>query len=93
MFTLLHGARPGLLNLREAGALDTVASPWADRVQRVDARYAGAWELPVLGAGAAPPAVLIRPDGYVAWVGDGSDWGLRDALTTWFGSPRGAAAA
>jgi len=83
VFTLLHDARPVLLNLGEPGTLDI--APWADRVQRVDARYAGAWELPVLGAVAAPNAVLIRPDGYVAWVGDGTDHGLRDALTTWFG--------
>jgi 3-(3-hydroxy-phenyl)propionate hydroxylase len=83
VFTLLHGARPVLLNLGEPGALDI--APWADRVQRVDARYAGVWELPVLGAVAAPAAVLIRPDGHVAWVGDGTDQGLRNALTTWFG--------
>ena len=83
VFTLLHDARPVLLNLGEPGALDI--APWADRVQRVDARYAGVWELPVLGAVAAPTAVLIRPDGHVAWVGDGTDQGLRDALTTWFG--------
>jgi len=57
------------------------------RVQSIDARYVGTWQLPVLGAVAAPTAVLIRPDGYVAWVGDGTDTGLRDALTTWFGSP------
>ena len=74
VFTLLHDARPVLLNLGEPGALDI--APWADRVQRVDARYAGVWELPVLGAVAAPTAVLIRPDGYVAWVGDGTDQGL-----------------
>ena len=54
-------------------------------VKRIDARTTGTWELPVLGAVAAPAAVLIRPDGYVAWVGDGTDQGLRDALTTWFG--------
>jgi 2-polyprenyl-6-methoxyphenol hydroxylase-like FAD-dependent oxidoreductase len=83
VFSLLHEARPVLLALGEPGALDL--APWADRVQRVDARYTGAWELPVLGAVAAPTAVLIRPDGYVAWVGDGTDAGLRDALTTWFG--------
>lgn len=88
VFTLLHDARPVLLNLGEPDALDIAAcAPWADRVQRVDARYAGAWELPVLGAVAAPTAVLIRPDGYVAWVQDGTDQGLRDALTTWFGPP------
>jgi 3-(3-hydroxy-phenyl)propionate hydroxylase len=85
VFSLLHAARPVLLNLAEPGVLDS--APWGDRVQRVDARYAGAWELPVLGTVAAPAAVLIRPDGYVAWVGDGTDQGLRDALTAWFGPP------
>ena len=85
VFTLLHAVRPALLNLGKPGALDI--APWAARVQRVDARYAGAWELPVIGAVAAPAAVLIRPDGYVAWVGEGTDAGLRDALTTWFGAP------
>jgi 3-(3-hydroxy-phenyl)propionate hydroxylase len=89
VFSLLHDARPVLLNLGDPGALDVAAfiAPWTERVQRVDARYAGAWELPVLGAVAAPPAVLIRPDGHVAWIGDGTDQGLRDALTTWFGPP------
>src|SRR3989440_9647984 len=88
VFTLLHGARPVLLNLGEPGGLDI--TPWADRVQLIDATYAGDWELPVLGHVAAPAAALIRPDGYVAWVGDGTDDGLRAALTTWFGSPRDA---
>jgi hypothetical protein len=55
-------------------------------VQAVDAGYDGEWELPVLGRVAAPAAVLVRPDGYVAWVGDGTDAGLREALTGWFGS-------
>ena len=87
VFALLHEARPVLLNLGEPGALDVASSPWGDRVQRVDARYAGVWELPVLGAVAAPAAVLIRPDGHVAWAGDGTDHGLRDALTAWFGPP------
>ena len=93
VFTLLHAARPVLLNLGEPGALDI--APWAGRVQCVDARYPGAWELPVLGAVAAPAAVLIRPDGYVAWTGDGTGEGLRGALTTWFGPaspPAGATA-
>jgi hypothetical protein len=85
VFTLLHAARPVLLNLGEPGALD--AAPWADRVQRVDARYTGAWELPVLGTVSAPTAVLVRPDGHVAWVGEGTDRGLREALTRWFGAP------
>jgi 2-polyprenyl-6-methoxyphenol hydroxylase-like FAD-dependent oxidoreductase len=85
VYTLLHAARPVLLSLGEPGALDI--APWADRVARVDARYNGGWELPVLGAVAAPAAVLIRPDGHVAWVGNSTDQGLRDALTTWFGPP------
>jgi hypothetical protein len=85
VFSLLHAARPVLLNLGDPDALDI--APWAERVRWVNARYAGVWELPVLGAVAAPAAVLIRPDGYVAWVGDGTDQGLADALTTWFGPP------
>jgi 3-(3-hydroxy-phenyl)propionate hydroxylase len=85
VFTFLHGARPVLLNLGEPGAFEI--SAWADRVQLIDAEYDGAWELPVLGAVTAPAAVLIRPDGYVAWVGGGTDQGLRDALTLWFGPP------
>jgi hypothetical protein len=83
VFTLLHDARPVLLNLGEPGGLDI--TPWTDRVRLVDAKYAGPWELPVLGAVPAPAAVLIRPDGYVAWAGDPADPGLPDALTTWFG--------
>ena len=84
-FTLLHDAHPVLVNLGEPGALDV--TPRANRVQPIDATYDGLWELPVLGAVTAPAAVLIRPDGYVAWVGDGTETGLRDALTTWFESP------
>ena len=85
LFTLLHQARPVLLNLGEPDGLDI--TPWADRVRLIDAGYAGPWELPVLGAVTAPAAVLIRPDGYVAWAGDPADPGLADALTTWFGPP------
>jgi len=85
VFTLLHEARPVLINLGEPGDLDI--SPWASRVRRIDARYAGRWELPVLGAVTAPTAVLIRPDGYVAWVGLSTRQGLADALTAWFGPP------
>lgn len=85
VFGLLHDARPLLLNLGQHGDLDITS--WADRVQRIDAEYAGPWELPVVGAITTPTAVLIRPDGYVAWVGDGTDEGLTDALATWFGPP------
>src|SRR4029453_3454225 len=88
VFTLLHDARPVLLNLGEPGGFDI--TPWAGRVQSVDAEYVGPWELPVLGRVTAPTAVLIRPDGYVAWVGDRSQLGLTDALTPWFGPPTAA---
>ncbi len=86
VFTLLHDARPVLLNLGEPGGFDI--TPWAGRVQLVDAQYGGPWELPVLGEVPAPTAVAIRPDGYVAWVGDDpTSAGLPDSLTTWFGPP------
>jgi len=88
VFTLLHEARSVLLNLGDSGGFDI--TPWADRVQLIDAEYAGIWELPALGAVPAPTAVLIRPDGYVAWVGDLTQLGLADALTTWFGAPAAA---
>jgi len=98
VFTLLHKARPVLLNFArhgaEPGGFDI--TPWADRVQLIDAKYPeyaknnDTWELPALGAVAAPSAVLIRPDGYIAWVGDRTQQGLADALTTWFGPPAAA---
>jgi flavin-dependent dehydrogenase len=88
VFELLHDAKPVLLNLGEPDELDI--APWADRVQLIDARHEGEWELPVLGAVSAPTAVLVRPDGYVAWVGEGTDVGLNDALATWFGTPAAA---
>ena len=88
VYTLLHGARPVLLNLGGPGGFDSVPLP--DRVQLVDATYAGTWELPALGTVPAPGAVLIRPDGYVAWVGDQTRPGLAGALATWFGAPAAA---
>ena len=87
VFTLLHDARPVLLNLASPAA--STSRRWADRVKLIDATYDGVWKLPVLGAVPAPAAVLIRPDGYVAWVGDVTEPGLADAMTTWFG-PSGA---
>jgi 3-(3-hydroxy-phenyl)propionate hydroxylase len=88
VFTLLHNACPVLLNFGEPQSIDI--TPWVSRVQLIAARYDGAWELPALGAVTAPTAVLIRPDGYVAWVGDLTQRGLTDALTTWFGPPAAA---
>ncbi|HEV8403390.1 MAG TPA: FAD-dependent monooxygenase [Candidatus Limnocylindrales bacterium] len=88
LFSLLHDARPLLLDLVASGSSD--ADPWADRVRLVDARFGGPWELPVIGTVIAPSALLIRPDGYVAWVGTADRTGLAEALTTWFGPPAGA---
>jgi 3-(3-hydroxy-phenyl)propionate hydroxylase len=85
VFGFLHEARPVLLDFGAPRTIDI--APWADRVQYVDVKYDGEWRLPVLGDVAAPSAVLIRPDGHVAWVGDGTSNGLTDALTTWFGAP------
>src|SRR5215472_8305941 len=88
VFSLLHGARPVLLNLGELGGFDV--APWAERVQLIEAQYHGGWELPAIGTVTAPTALLIRPDGYVAWVGDRTQRGLAAALTTWFGPPAAA---
>ena len=85
VFTLLHKARPVLINFGEPDTIDIAA--WADRVRLIDASYNGAWELPAIGAVAGPTAVLVRPDGYVAWVGERQQTGLPDALTRWFGAP------
>jgi 3-(3-hydroxy-phenyl)propionate hydroxylase len=88
LFSLLHRARPVLLNLGKREGFDI--TPWADRVQLVEAKYDGAWELPGIGAVIGPTAVLIRPDGYVAWVGDRTQVRLTEALATWFGPARAA---
>ncbi|MBJ7594658.1 MAG: FAD-dependent monooxygenase [Candidatus Dormibacteraeota bacterium] len=84
VFAQLHDARPVLLNLGEPGGVDI--APWADRVRLVEASYAGEWVLPVIGAVAAPLAVLVRPDGHVAWTGGRSDAALPRALDRWFGA-------
>ena len=86
VYSLLHEAKPVLLNFGLPGSL--AITPWADRVQLLDATTAGPWDLPVAGIVPAPSAVLIRPDGHVAWVGDGTNAGLTEALSTWFGSAR-----
>lgn len=84
VFSYLHNAKAVLLNFDVDTHIDIEA--WLDHVQCVDAQYSGKWELPVIGEVAAPHAVLVRPDGYVAWVGDGTVQGLTDALETWFGA-------
>lgn len=83
LFTLMHDARPLLLNLGDPGSFDDTL--WTGRIQLVDAKYSGTWALPVVGAVTAPRAALIRPDGYVVWVGEGTDNGLTNALIAWFG--------
>jgi 2-polyprenyl-6-methoxyphenol hydroxylase-like FAD-dependent oxidoreductase len=83
VYAMLHEAPPVLLNLGTPGSVDVGA--WARRVRVVDATHAGRWELPAIGTVEAPKAVLIRPDGHVAWVDSGSAAGLVDALGRWFG--------
>jgi 3-(3-hydroxy-phenyl)propionate hydroxylase len=85
VYSLLHQAKPVLINLGECRSLDITL--WADRVRSIDASHDGSWELPVIGEVDPPSAVLVRPDGHVAWVGGGTEAGLTDALTTWFGAP------
>lgn len=79
-YELLHQGRPVLLDLHDNAALREAAAAWADRVDVVTAARPDA---------AAPAAdLLVRPDGYIAWVGaDGSTDGLTDALAQWFGEP------
>ena len=82
VYSLLHAARPVLMNLGDE-SLDP--GPWAERVDSVHARSEGEWLLPSVGPVAAPSAALIRPDGHVCWVGEGTRDGLEPALATWFG--------
>jgi 3-(3-hydroxy-phenyl)propionate hydroxylase len=83
VFSFLNRARPVLINFGERGSIG--AGQWNDRVQSIDADYTGKWELPAIGFVPSPTAVLVRPDGYVAWVGEETPSGLTEALTTWFG--------
>ncbi|HET9139223.1 MAG TPA: hypothetical protein VFO68_07645, partial [Actinophytocola sp.] len=64
------------------GTLDAeaLAAGWADRVDIV----AGAWA--DTGGLSTPDAVLVRPDGYIAWAAP-SDDDLTEALRRWFGAP------
>jgi 3-(3-hydroxy-phenyl)propionate hydroxylase len=83
VFALLREAKPVLLNLGDPDTIDLTG--WEGRVQLVQGRSDGPWEIPLLGPILCPNAVLIRPDGHVAWVGEDGQTGLHDALATWFG--------
>ena len=85
LFDLLHDARPVLLSFCDHGGLG-IEDLWRGRIQVVEAEHVAVWELPALGAVNPPKAVFVRPDGHVAWVGEGTETGLREALTTWCGS-------
>ena len=86
LFDLLHDARPLLLSFGAHDGLG-ITDQWGDRIQVVSAELVQVWELPVLGAVTHPKAVFVRPDGHVAWVGEGTETWLQEALTTWCGSP------
>ncbi|MGA8115974.1 MAG: FAD-dependent monooxygenase [Actinocatenispora sp.] len=92
-YQLLHTGRPVLLDLVDTPWLKDCVDGWADRVDLVRADCPAArWALPVVGEVDAVPALLVRPDGHVAWVAtDGArdDDGLRAALTTWCGPAAG----
>jgi 3-(3-hydroxy-phenyl)propionate hydroxylase len=90
VYELLHSGRGLLLDLSGAEAL---AGPLPGRVSLVAATTDGPWELPGAGPVDAPSGVLVRPDGHVAWVGEGDRRGLDDALGTWFAAPASVRAA
>ncbi|MFE3093566.1 FAD-dependent monooxygenase [Streptomyces sp. NPDC059248] len=93
VYELLAGARGVLLDLRGGAGAAAAVRGWADRIDPVEARAAdGDWSVPGVGAVPAPAALLIRPDGHIAWACDGDGDGdgiggpaLLAALTTWFG--------
>lgn len=85
VFTVLHQGRGAFISFDKPSRVDL--TPWAGKVKTVTAKYEGIWTIPGIGAVTPPSAMLIRPDGYVAWVGDSTQPGLLEALTRWFGSP------
>ncbi|MFI6985419.1 FAD-dependent monooxygenase [Embleya sp. NPDC050154] len=93
VYKLLHAARPVLLDLRGSAEVAATAKSWADRVDLVEARSEDDhWPVPIVGEIPAPAALLIRPDGHVAWAADTAGTpdtsALRTALATWFGPAR-----
>jgi 3-(3-hydroxy-phenyl)propionate hydroxylase len=87
---LLHAARPVLLDLRGSAEVAAAAQGWTDRVDLLEARSEDDhWPVPAVGAVPAPAALLIRPDGHVAWAaaagGTPDTSALRTALATWCG--------
>ena len=84
-YDLLGTGRAVLLDLDDDAELRGIAAAWSDRVDTVTASRHDP---------TAPPAsLLVRPDGYVAWVraDDAGPDGLRAALARWFGQPLDAA--
>jgi bifunctional hydroxylase/dehydrase len=89
-YELMRTARPVLLDTAGDPEVQRAAAPWADRVDVVAAPFTGlAGDDPLTGTA----AVLVRPDGYIAWTAPGADAGLEDALRRWFGAPRPVAGA
>jgi 2-polyprenyl-6-methoxyphenol hydroxylase-like FAD-dependent oxidoreductase len=83
LYELLHRGRPILLDFD--GRLGSALEGWTDRVDRIEAiRPTDRWAIPAVGDIPASAALLVRPDGYVAWLPEAAIE-LRTALTTWFG--------
>ncbi|RZU14279.1 2-polyprenyl-6-methoxyphenol hydroxylase-like FAD-dependent oxidoreductase [Kribbella rubisoli] len=75
----LRAGKPVLFNLADSPQLRDLAAPWSDRLHLVDTKPA---------APGAPAALLIRPDGHIAWTTDNNNLdGLATALHTWLGQP------
>ncbi|SEP50171.1 rifampin monooxygenase [Amycolatopsis saalfeldensis] len=74
LYGLLHGGRGLLLDRTER----LTVGDWSDRVDHL-ADPTAALDV---------PAVLLRPDGHVAWIGDDQQ-SLDDHLSRWFGTPAG----
>ncbi len=79
---LLHAGRGVLIDLADDPALREAAAPWQDRVTTATVRPQDTE--PVL---TATTALLVRPDGYIAWATDttADPAALRTALHRWFG--------